>query len=507
MTKSRKSKLDFVLSGMILILFVIFQLNFVFSIGVCCADDAHNAGIAKNLANGIGYTSTIQEESNHFIIHKFDARVGNGPTTILPVALLISIFGNGYWVPGFTHVLVTTMLLVIIAVLLKKYDTEIKLSLFAVLFLFTAYALMTKHFEQWYAMLGEVPAALMFIIGILLFFWKDSRKVYFLSGFIFSLAVNAKLVVFLPFCVFIIAVYSLDKIFWKSERFKDLNHTFRVFIPLGIGFGLPFLGMEIWKLISLGGYGYTDYWTRYFDYVTDLGVTGNLLQDIWGRLGIRRAVFRDRFGIPFVFLPQFLLITWFFLRDNKKLIRIYSVLLIIISIYSVWWFIFSIGWARHYIIALIMVIFLAVLPISDFSRNKYIRVYLILLLFWTCITWGHLDNSLENLYGSFYTKTHQTKAMLEVPEILNDHPGEIILTQWWGSAADLNYLMGSTLNFTPYFDKNLEKGAVYWLAVNKEFIYFKDQNFLDFMASCEVIFESERHFVGECAIPANGFDK
>jgi hypothetical protein len=64
----------------ILIAFSLFAVVLAFSVGVGFADDAYHAVIAKNLAHGLGYTSTIQDARADFIALKFDPRVGVGPT-------------------------------------------------------------------------------------------------------------------------------------------------------------------------------------------------------------------------------------------------------------------------------------------------------------------------------------------------------------------------------------------------------------------------------------------
>jgi len=493
-------KLDLILSWIVLILFITFQLNFAFSVGVCCADDGQHAAIAKNLANGLGYVTTLQEGVPHFEIIKFDPRIGNGPTTILPAALLIKIFGNHYWTPGLAHVIVIALLLVSIGFLLKKFDAGFYLFFITLLFFFISYALMTYHFEQWYALLGEIPTVLLFLIGVLIFYWKDTRGSYLLSGLVFSLAANAKLVILISVGVFVISAYILDRLVWREKRFDGLQNLIRVFTPLLIGLLIPFLAYEAWKVLSLGFSGFKTHWLNYISFLDKMAVPNDVDQGLRTKLQIRTEVFHERFGIAFLTIPVVLLTSGFLIRKNKRLFRVVMVIIPVIVIYSVWWFVFSLGWPRYYIICLTMIIFLAVIPLLEVGRQKLYLLYLIPLLLWTSTAWGRVDFPLEKVRGSFFSATLHTQNLIEISERLTEHPGDILLTQWWGSSSDMEYLMKSSQNFTAYWDPGLSQMTPYWLALNKKFLYEQDKTFIDFMNSCDVILEDERYFLGECII-------
>ena len=70
-------------------------------------DDAFIATAAKNLAMGAGYASSYHG------IDRFDPEISTGPVIVMPTALLISLLGNQYWVPGLaiTILIWTTLLL------------------------------------------------------------------------------------------------------------------------------------------------------------------------------------------------------------------------------------------------------------------------------------------------------------------------------------------------------------------------------------------------------------
>jgi len=211
-------------------------------------DDALLAAIAKNYANGFGYSSGYPE------LRVFDAvAAGVGPALLLPASAFISLLGNRYWVPGLTTIVLIWMLLPAIAFAVKRFAPEVQWRRFMVVtVVFLVLVTVARHDEwlvtRWYALFGEMPAALEIALGILL--WCASARRPALAwgaGVVFGIAVQTKL-----FSVFAIA----PALIWGCVRpLKDVLARDRISAGLWCTFGLavPTAIVEIWKLATLGG--------------------------------------------------------------------------------------------------------------------------------------------------------------------------------------------------------------------------------------------------------------
>jgi hypothetical protein len=60
--------------------------------------------VAKNLAWGFGYSTSLGLSDAKFALVRFDVHITTGPPIILPVSAVIRIFGNRFWVPGAVQV-------------------------------------------------------------------------------------------------------------------------------------------------------------------------------------------------------------------------------------------------------------------------------------------------------------------------------------------------------------------------------------------------------------------
>ncbi|MEI7489063.1 MAG: hypothetical protein WCJ72_16970, partial [Chryseobacterium sp.] len=96
------------LTLLIFFLFITFQTYKAFNVP-SWRDDAFFAGVAKNLVLGNGYSGSIFNQLGNFHVG-----ITVGPVVILPAALMIKIFGNDYWVPSLTSVILITICFIII---------------------------------------------------------------------------------------------------------------------------------------------------------------------------------------------------------------------------------------------------------------------------------------------------------------------------------------------------------------------------------------------------------
>lgn len=492
-----------VISLVLLLAFITVTLSLVFSKGICCADDAYLSVVAKNLANGLGYTSTIQAWTSRYTLQPYDPLVGTGPTIILPAALFIKLFGNTYWAPGLANVTLWSLLFICIGFFLKKYNTGIGLLLFTLAFLYLAYSLMTYHFEHWYALLGEVPAALLVLLGVLCFLDRDKRSNQLLTGILFGLAIQAKLLTLFAFLVFL-AVHTLVYWFNQSDSIFVFSKksAYRICFIL-IGFVSPLIIFELWKFSVLGRSQFIENWRQYLAYAGQDGarLTQSSLIELYNE---RAGILRERFGILLIGAGILLAIAWLMVKKENNLKRLFLILVSIVIVYSFWWVFLSIGRPRYFIIGLILMMFVISLPLLANRPKSHIFPYFLLIIFFASGTWARLMYPFEGLDGKYFAPTVQTQGLLSASKLLsediNSKTKERIVTQWWGTAADLEYIMDTPLNFTTYRDKVVEKRKSFWMAINTRFMGKEDADFVDLLEKCKDIQEKSIYVVAQCEI-------
>ena len=338
------------------------------------------------------------------------------------------------------------------------------------------------------------------MIGILLYFWQDSSVFNFFSGLAFSLAVNAKLISFLPFLSFVFTIFIFELLEVKKIGQLDNKRKKVVdFLLIFIGFSLPFILFEAWKLFSLGLKDYIEYWKKYYYYVSGKGVSQIGLRRIFFRIDSRLDKFHDRFSISFISIPLVLYTSWYFLREDDNLRSIYLMIFTIVIIYTAWWFLFSIGWPRYYAIALILIIFVIVLPLLLIERSKLTLIYIIILMIWSIPSMDRLRYPLSRINFNFFEPTRNTKDLIEISKKLSTPEKHIILTSWWATAADIEYMMPAKVNFTSFKDKHLDHNTYYWIAINKKFLSNSDE-LNKTIGKCKVFREYDRYIVGQCLL-------
>lgn len=494
------------LSLALLLLFIGIALSLVFSRGICCGDDAYLALIAKNLANGLGYTSTIQPLVSRYTMQPYDPLVGTGPTIILPASLFIGTFGNTYWAPGLANITFWSSLLICIGLFLRKQNNGAGLLLFTCSFLFLAYSLMTYHFEHWYALLGEIPATLLVLLGVLSFLSRDTRLNQVLSGVFFALAVQAKLLTLVAFLVFL-GVQILVLFPGQSDSFFIFlkKSAYRICFVI-MGFLIPFAIFESWKLFVMGPSGYIENWGQHLKYAGKDGARLNQ-SSLMSLYDERTEILRLRFGILLQNVGLMLIFAWLMLKKDLNLKRLFFVLLSMIVMYSVWWIFLSIGRPRYFIICLILLIFAISLPLLSTRPKSYMFLYFALIVLFSSTSWARFTYPFEKLEGKYFVPTIQTQGLVSTSRILSQDidrkDKEQIATQWWATAADLEYMMETPLNFTTYRDDILRKRNSFWLAINTQFIVKDDTAFVDLLEGCTEIQKKSVYIIARCEVKAS----
>jgi hypothetical protein len=209
-------------------------------------DDAYLAAAAKSLALGHGYATHYPSPQ------PFDVRLGVGLALQVPAAGLIALLGNRYWVPGLaTAIAIDVVLLAILVHLRRRLEPE-TLHRVAVGAL-AAFAVMTADGDEWilshwYTFLGDIPAALAVILGILLLSHDRATTGVpsLAAGLVLGAAVQVKLITALGMAP---AVADALVTGWRS-RAPGARREVGVFAAALL---LPGVAVQLWQLWALGG--------------------------------------------------------------------------------------------------------------------------------------------------------------------------------------------------------------------------------------------------------------
>jgi hypothetical protein len=508
--------------------FILYALGMVFSNGVCCADDAFFANVARNYSSGQGYKSTL---INYPLIY-FDPRISIGPTIVFPAAAVIWIVGNLYWAPGLAAVLIWACLLLLIGHYCRRWiHGDMQFLIYEVAFLSLCILNFSYHFVQWYALLGEIPAGLLILLAVLIYFDRKKPINYFLSGLVFSLALNTKLIVVVSFGGFMLSLLLMNtsvifnnnpmpmslilKIMW--ERFFHRQNGMkgparvseRIYIKLDwqplflllIGCVIPLLLFEVWKIAVLGLDGYIQNQMDMLVQLRSLGVTSEKTA-MSGILVERLNTIFTRFGL---YLPVIFIILLFNLWATKHFDRdqypLYMSLVMICVVHTVYWLFFSIGWARYYVIIILIFNFLLALPTIWPGKNIPYRVlYTILIISITVPNWSKVSYPLKSSDGHLFRPSQKLETLLTVSSFIDDTIGDqCLVSQEWPTFDDVYFLMDKQPSIVKFADPEFYTLLKpYLIVLNKGFSDLESQALIDALADCSKVSTFEPYIVGEC---------
>ncbi len=192
-----------------------------------------------------------------FDIQAADGRIwfftgnGIGPASIVPDALVLKLFGAGFWALRAGPLIFYTLFLLLAALILYRLA-----GLWAV-GLFHAYLFFYPHLSIFlgYEAMGEVPAMVYILWAYLAFAWALKKQPqrwwqFLLAGFVIGLALNAKL----------IAMWSLGGIFiwavflWlkavRRQMPENTGTSVLRFCDLAALAGGSFLPPALWELVQ-----------------------------------------------------------------------------------------------------------------------------------------------------------------------------------------------------------------------------------------------------------------
>ncbi|MEK7573393.1 MAG: hypothetical protein AAB531_03105 [Patescibacteria group bacterium] len=391
----------------VVLIFLIRVIFFAADLGGLEHDSGWYLGVARNLAQrGIyaSYTNTITEESPgaHPSLHGrfsvqdkngfsyFPAGVTVGPGYVVPEAILLKIFGYGWWQYRLWPLIGYALLLVTLFYITSRIGNLYALGVLSLWIWAVPQATVGYAFEAY----SEHIALLYLLISFLLCTWfitstKNHRKYLFLAGVFFSFSFLTKNLSFLSFPSFIaIAVFDI----WKNRK-KILPISFSwslfavgIILPIAIYEGYRYLnltsqfGIEGWQAINddlritfqSGGSGISN-----IDFSKlDLMFVQKKI-NVWMNVGISQPIF------VWVFILFSPLLLYRHLSSRMKILFA----MIYISVLSVFfWYIFvsPAGWARHAWTGIFQGMIIASISIgylfSEILKNKKKYIYFLFLL-------------------------------------------------------------------------------------------------------------------------------
>ena len=419
-------------------------------------DDAYNATVAKNLSMGMGYSSSYGS------LIKFNPEITSGPTLILPAALLMTVFGNLYWIPSFTVFLLTFILFTItlhaIVSYIKKYSkAQQSAFLFFLVISFFTFILAPDLLQIEF--LGEIPAAMFFCAGSSILFLRScTLKNVIFGAILLGMAVSTKFIMLAP----VIPLFFCWSIFLFIK--KEIPYE-RLLFFIGTGcfaLLLPILIFELYKFISLGPISFVDLKFREIAFFKNAGSGINAFnpsQDfqtyIIGNFIKNLNELNSGLGSKIVNLWSLLTVIFIFnyLRrvikkeslNNLDYLAI-SIFLSLIPFFLWWLFLSPTGWIRHISPALIALKFFFL--IASLALLRKIGVFSVVLICWVTISL-YFDNAWVKSF-TFSNRNIETKfALTDTARYLQKTKQDeikLLGCGWWANRR-LEYTMNGILNF------------------------------------------------------------
>ena len=479
--------------------FVALCLGEVRNLGVCCADDSMFAMVAKNLAHGLGYSSTMQPHNEDFQVVPFDVDITVGPTVIVPAAVMIKLFGNRYWVPGVSEVLLWSALLLLAWALLRgQLAPRFALPGTAVFFACCA-GLFTQSFEQWFALFGEVPAACFLLLAaVTLLGDSRDRGTYLLAASFVGLAAVTKLLA---------AIYLVPLLAVVLAGRKPPRELARDGAAVVAGFAAPLAAVELWKLISLGPHRYRAMLVELAGFVRSAGVANGAQAtlSLWARAAQRAGLLAHQFGPWTVAAAAAALAlgAWASLRGPAPTRRTLAFLTGGIAVNVVYWFFLSSGWPRYLVMAAVLVAAIPAITLFAGDRRMALPAAAIAgAIFFANAGRMHREGYgvADGLHGLLSPAAALRPASAQrAADFLLRHKGKDRLpTLWFATTVDMEYLLPGSLNFE-MLRFGLPKCEQHGCTVAENRIFRVPNHWYEeLLARCKPALEADPYVIYEC---------
>lgn len=367
-------------------------------------DSAWYLGVAKNLAHKGIYasnTNTVAYEGegafssihNKFSVQDIDgyvyfpAGVTVGPSYVLPQAVFLKVFGDGWWQYRIWPIISFALMLALFFIITYRLGGVIALILLQLWLWFLPQLIVNYSFEA----LSE-SLALAFVLLSILSFVKASKsskkQFYFLAGVFLAAAALTKNLYLINSAIFVpVFIYEVIK-----DR-KKLKMVIIRWIILAFGFMLPMILFEGYRFLYLVTHFGIESWhavNKEIQLTYQMSGSG---VDTLKKCLFDQKLFISKFNIwfdiglyqvPFAWIGFFLMpVILFTQKQNRLLIfLLYSAAFI-----SFTWFVLlsPLGWGRHIYHALMISIILMSVSIATLFKLKGLVVKIFGLVIFTIL--------------------------------------------------------------------------------------------------------------------------
>jgi hypothetical protein len=429
-------------------------------------DDAFIASVAKNLANGRGYSATFFDKT-----YPFHFGISTGPVIVLPAAAMMLAFGNQYWVPGVTIVgIIWTLLIGIFfaSPVCVGRERRWQFCFLALLYCFIASyvnfgADSGDMLGLWHLMMGDIPAVLCVILAALLLYSPVFNcRLLFAGGLALGAAALCKLSTLLAAAILLARLAA-----WVLRpRARPLKERMKWLICAALGAALPVAALELVKLGALGWEAYVGALRGNGNFVAFNGINGGVPISLWEHAGRQLPHVMAHFGLAgvAVLLPFTGWVLYMLHRqepDAREAGLRYGgeTLLLAAFVHLLWWMFCAPLHSERYFIPAYFYYFTALallLPMLRYkTRMKRLIVVLCMMAFAT--------KSVELLHYLFvldFRPTTRLKEQLYIADKLVQQQKQGTVLVACSDNFELEYLMPGSGNFryckalrTEHFDK------------------------------------------------------
>jgi hypothetical protein len=456
---------------------------FAVRLPLCCADDASFAVVSKNLASGYGYLLTLGYFTPDFSGSLFDAYLGTGPTSILPVALAIRIFGDGPSVPGLVQVSFIAALLFATHVLLRRGLGPKSASGTLVVLVLLCTAVSVYHLEQWHAQLGEVPAALLVVLGMVSATFVDSRpRAALLCGAALGCAVLAKhLAAIYLLCPVLFVV--LDRLHVGIHRRSPPQELWWL-LWLWVATAVPIAAFELWKWSELGTLGWREHWMQFGDFLRHQGLSSGEPRSLIAQSFERAEVVKDRFSIaPVTFLVSLVGLCAGMTSMEPRARALSLSLLAGLLVHMSYWMVASNGWPRYLFVGVVVYCFLVAVVLFA-TRSYPSRVLLAacaaIVVFSAAPRFGF---QAERLVSAGKDGPSDIESASHISALIDQlSPNSPVATEWWAHVAALEYLSKSRARYEGFDER--KAASIRYLVLNEKFLIKSNAGFVVLLERC-----------------------
>jgi hypothetical protein len=485
--------------------FLYLVYGYVFANGLCCADDASIAVAAKNLALGHGYGTSVPYQGGGGI-RLFDPLLSTGPVLVVPAAVLIRLFGVTPWAPGLATAIATTALLLAVGVAIAQKKGVARAASYLAVMLTIQYTLTAgSRFVHWYALLGEVPAAMLTIAAAAVFTWGSmGRRTVALSFLLLGLAFMTK-------ALALLGALPLGLLLVVLVASEDRERGRRRWSHLAIGaasFAAPAVLFELWKLLALGPAQYLDTVEELGGFFTSTGGASDAAP-IWERAAANSAIMTDAFGFgPLPLVVAVGGLAWVMRRYADRRARGFFLLLLTSgAAHLLWYVVLSIGNPRYAIIGLLLLAAAAacVALTTPPTISAVCGVCLVLLAIIPArsVVLEPVDAARD---GELYRPSERVRRLEATADALADlDDGRPFVGGWWATVVDLEYMLPTVSNFVRVEEvdpREMRRGR--YLVRNDAFVRFAPAPlFTTWEEACDdVVVRARPYLVTRC--PGNG---